>query len=544
MNSVETERALTSLIPAIKRDGAEAALLKYASDRNLAPAQLEHLAQAYNKVLVIAHTKTANERGADVAILDTHDLVAKYTDADTGLHSKVKSASVKTVPGSYRNYTVGDHFGKSASKNMWMEFEKDDKENPDQVNTFAKQASEAPGMDADLAVREAEAMKFDALDRWDRELRKLAHATRNFDDFVAVVQDVRHLSPAACAVVENGLRTKQASMKIAWHGVVPADPRDFFTDRRKIADTVTALEDAWFEASACAQLINEIKSAATEVEENVAEKKSQRKKPRMDEEVGANEFLPDDPRVNMTTAAIDAFMNRHNGPEEGSPLAELHAPSNEDLQGNPDYKHDVQGNVQQNPKGAPVLQDADKHFPSRLTREANMLNLLNTPAHGVGNYSPPPGKDRESDNLAGLGSALGGVTEGIGTSMKNIMTSISDHNAEDRGMGAARGLSSFMAAPREQAVNRLQGSIRTMRERATLQRLMMSDPVISSHNPADVVEAFNTIRSVYPQAAGDINMARQLIRESLGYQGVPVSTVAQLADINKKTQPEKKAPVK
>ena len=71
---------LESLLPEIKRSGdPSGTLLKFAAEENLAPAQLEKMAQQYNTAKTLAYMNKAANRGGSFAIIDTEDLLARYT---------------------------------------------------------------------------------------------------------------------------------------------------------------------------------------------------------------------------------------------------------------------------------------------------------------------------------------------------------------------------------------------------------------------------------------------------------------------------------
>jgi hypothetical protein len=62
------------------------------------------------------------------------------------------------------------------------------------------------------------------------------------------------------------------------------------------------------------------------------------------------------------------------------------------------------------------------------------------------------------------------------------------------------------------------------RSMATLQKLMMTDDIISGKDPEQVIEAFNTIRMASPEVASDPSMVRILLRNALETQGVDIDS--------------------
>jgi hypothetical protein len=84
---------LEELVPEIKRTrDPEATMLKFATDRNLSPAQLEKLAQVYNTAKTINFLEKSANRGDRFHVVDASALVAKYASAapaDAGVKSDV-----------------------------------------------------------------------------------------------------------------------------------------------------------------------------------------------------------------------------------------------------------------------------------------------------------------------------------------------------------------------------------------------------------------------------------------------------------------------
>jgi hypothetical protein len=80
--------------------------------------------------------------------------------------------------------------------------------------------------------------------------------------------------------------------------------------------------------------------------------------------------------------------------------------------------------------------------------------------------------------------------------------------------------------------NKGQHAVDTAAEESTFQttmhRLIVTDPIISEHDPNQVAELANTIRAASPDAARDINFMRFALREALQYDGVPTHTYADI----------------
>jgi len=79
MNHYTAIEVLETLLPTIKEAGApENVLLQYASEHNLAPAQLEKMAQVFNTAKTLTYLDKAANRGGSFSVVDTQDLLKQY----------------------------------------------------------------------------------------------------------------------------------------------------------------------------------------------------------------------------------------------------------------------------------------------------------------------------------------------------------------------------------------------------------------------------------------------------------------------------------
>ena len=68
---------------------------------------------------------------------------------------------------------------------------------------------------------------------------------------------------------------------------------------------------------------------------------------------------------------------------------------------------------------------------------------------------------------------------------------------------------------------------------STLQRLMLSDPVIGEAEPDTVVSLYNTLAKANPEVVSDPNLLRFALREAIQYEAVPLHTYKDLISMNK-----------
>lgn len=104
MQRDEILRKLEEIVPAIQSSNdAEGTLLKFASDLNLSPAQLEAVTQVYNTGRALTFYAKSASRGANFKLVNTEPLIERYTDhcKKAGLQPAAmsKSASTSIVEG-------------------------------------------------------------------------------------------------------------------------------------------------------------------------------------------------------------------------------------------------------------------------------------------------------------------------------------------------------------------------------------------------------------------------------------------------------------
>lgn len=68
---------------------------------------------------------------------------------------------------------------------------------------------------------------------------------------------------------------------------------------------------------------------------------------------------------------------------------------------------------------------------------------------------------------------------------------------------------------------------------ATLQRLLLSDPIIGEADPDTVVSLYNTLAKANPEIAEDANLLRFALREAIQYDAVPLHTYKDLISMGK-----------
>lgn len=108
---------------------------------------------------------------------------------------------------------------------------------------------------------------------------------------------------------------------------------------------------------------------------------------------------------------------------------------------------------------------------------------------------------------------------------------------KDRG----KGMSDFIEAAtglkkKDKQEFEVNEAVDSAKDRATLQQLLMSDPVIAEADPNEVQDLFTTISSLNPTVAKDVNLMGPVIKESLQYGSIPIQMLKDLVSIDAQKQ--------
>ena len=116
MNHQQAIEVLESLLPRMKEEGRpEQVLLKYASDRNLAPAQLEKMAQIYNTAATLTYLEKSEDRGGSFHVIDTPPLLQEYTAYKPLAKAATETPETPETPGTHNPLRFPRAMEKAAS---------------------------------------------------------------------------------------------------------------------------------------------------------------------------------------------------------------------------------------------------------------------------------------------------------------------------------------------------------------------------------------------------------------------------------------------
>jgi hypothetical protein len=500
MHARQIESALKTVIARLKSKEAarsqttmENVLIEYGDENNLAPAQLEKLAQTLNLTLTLSHAKQANPdgRGDTFDIVSTPQLLSRFMDperkpeksaADKGLPEdgwtaklhkarakdfkapanglvdipdkgklptmKVASAQCEELP-SWQGFTVGDHFKDTPrSAPRWATIDKV-MDNPQQTSGWHKEASaalRAPTVNAAVLSEMADT----AWVNMRNGLNKLAALMRhNVGIYPEIIQDIRACNVKGAAVVS--LFDRHLDALVLPRSPVPPDTRDFYRDRHKVAAIVDAILDAHEERQACLAVREDILRAkeagtATETRPDTSVKKKER---RAD------------------------------------------------------------------------IPDPNSYFPDRVVAENTTPQALRDALFSASSLG---------QGVAGAGAS---AAQGLASQTSNVLPT-----ATDQAQRMSDGYATLFGDSHSKQYNRLATKMEAWQQGAVLQRLLMTDEVLSKMDPSQVIGAFQTLRANSPRVARDINVSRTLLREALQHQGVPLQQIKTLRDVEGKTRPD------
>jgi hypothetical protein len=98
MNQGQAIHIVNQLLPEISRTrDPETVLTKYASENNLAPAQLERLGQVFNTAKTISYMEKSASRGGSFSLVDVDLMVGKFMQLDVPVPELEKQASAEKL---------------------------------------------------------------------------------------------------------------------------------------------------------------------------------------------------------------------------------------------------------------------------------------------------------------------------------------------------------------------------------------------------------------------------------------------------------------
>jgi hypothetical protein len=146
------------------------------------------------------------------------------------------------------------------------------------------------------------------------------------------------------------------------------------------------------------------------------------------------------------------------------------------------------------------------------------------------NQNPPPSPKRnKSFNLITVSDSKPNLTEKSQSPSENILDTILDST---EGAGEAISLIG-KAKDKNKKQKYLDDVMANTHAAANIQRLLITDPVISKADPETVISLAASLGAQNPSTISDINILRTVLREALQYEGVPLHTYKDLVGMRK-----------
>ena len=510
MNHQQAIEVLESLLPRMKEEGRpEQVLLKYASDRNLAPAQLEKMAQIYNTAATLTYLEKSEDRGGSFHVIDTPPLLQEYTR-----YTPVEKAASETpeTPGAHNPLRFPRPMEKAASA----------------VDELL--ASLEPEGPSASKLRQLEEWQKQASEREQEMLLEFIDTTgyRINEGAAGILKIARGDNEASREVLEGDIMYLAGPESGAWAVErIWGAPLDL--DMDKVASERDFSEELRtdplrLEALGC---LRDMLEKRAELEVAVKYGESLGKSASFFQE--GDTVLAQD-RNNYGTVVSDRedkafvrFVNNETGAVESKWLPHdiLRLERNA---GDTGKKY--------NPRkgGGGQGSSAESRFDQALNQaRSEVFGGGETPPESAGADEPkddpeihlPPLVARGEPNLKGIDDLTNWINN---KREKTPWTPI----------GQVRGILRDSDKP---SINRSQMKVDESRgetERSlVLARLMQVDPIISEADPEMVQELYNTLQEASPEYVRDPAKLRMALREAVQYESVPLHTLKEIADTRK-----------
>lgn len=526
MNHQAIIEQLSVLAPKLKAaESPEAVLVKYASDRNLSPAQLERIGQVYNIAKTLNFMDKSASRGDSFKVLDTQKMMADFTTFKPTAPKAAKSNAEWDAwfdgPVSKSAAATTDY----TDINSWIDnTEKSSKivEEDGQYVVYSEDGSKRlskPGTkeQALKRLRQVEYFKSHKKASTIPNLLAIAHN----DEYSAAADELSELPKTAAEQIKVELRQESAlRFELETAKQIMDDAAD---EARKIASELlemhrlAPLPFAVMEHDAvyCAEDAAPIKEAS---------------------EFLANFFSSKGwnlERHDFTKGMPKLARDRHNA----LPLFTSAAEKIELYKSASAYVEHLEKEAMQGTERRTAKQDAGTgEFPkeqgterrqrpvapkqSEPISEADLIALLSK------GRSDGKGKSGEGGDVGykDTKDIVGGIA-----SMYNPSSYLNKQTQDYLG--------NILKAPEPSRINKRQKTIDVAVDDVSrvseLQRLLLSDPIIGEADPDTVVSLYNTLAQANPEIVKDKNLLRFALREALQYDAVPLHTYKDLISMGK-----------
>ncbi len=482
MHHQEAISVIRRLGPELTKEAAESVLLRYAEDEDLAPAQLEKLAQAYNMIRQLSHIDASEDRGSSCHQIDTPALLRTYA----GDVSKAAAAPIVE-----RVSPTHDAGSVDLMRELTSELTSPEKaadcgcEYPEGEIEVTHPSVPSPSPEADVRYTPAQLKEA----AWEAKV-----------DFYMIADEV--LKMAACE--GRTLQIAQAEL-----------------DASRVANPVCVSESLnWLAKYAAQQKISReisrhegpIKEAAFNFETPLSRK-----------------------IVELAEAFTLTSLFHKVATDLGIPIGEL--PQSGQVVATPGAKalDDVMSMVEDLPVEEQVETPVEREFADnepQSDRGGDDSGESASEGGGKGGKGGKGGdgsgqKQTAGDKAAGKGHWLAAIISGA-TKPVNVAADTVDAAAT----GARNSLQAVVGKDR---VNKnqvkLDDDIMDIRRSILIRRLAASDPVLKDMPLKDVLETYNAIAESNPEVASNPRRVLLAMREAAAYDGITLDSQKLLGDV-------------
>jgi hypothetical protein len=468
----EAIRVISRLGPELTKQAAEGVLLRYAETEDLAPAQLEKLAQAYNMVRQLSHIDASDDRGSTCHQIDTPALLRSYA-------GETSKAAHVAAPLEAVTHDAG-------SVDLMSELRRE-------MRPVVKAASElsvevthpsvpAPSPEADVRYT-AEQLKEAA---WEAKVDfyliadsiiKMARCEGRTLQIAQAEQDASRLVNAVCVAASlDWLEKYAAQQKISrvlsrHEGPVKAAA---FAITTPLADKIAELAEAF---------------VVTRLFEKLAAEGGKTM-----EEIAAETAAPGVPDPDAGKQTMDdllkEFTDQNPAPKRVEPT-----PFNP-------------------PPESPKAEEA-----------ADTGKGVNVGKGGGSGQGKKKGETETAKGSGGhwLASIISGATKPVSAASDMVGA------AATGAKGAVNAITSKERVNKNQV--KLDGDIGDIRRSILIRRLAASDPVLKDMPLKDVLETYNAIAESNPEAASNPRRVLLAMREAASYEGITLDAQKSLGDV-------------
>lgn len=467
---------LDSLLPEIQKTrDPEGVLLKFAAKENLSAAHLERMAQLYNTAKTLTHMKKSADRGSNFSIIETEDLLARYTEPEAPKGSLNKAASAEPDLDAISSWVDVKHTAVSEHRFPDVEL----MEMSRALDQVSKQASASPiasprdqwkeRCETDRNNATLLQVRDDHLELGYELINKLA--SRIHDEglpFSEVEQDI--FESLGSQDVCDRIADRLTSRGIKFERTKSATRRRLVVDRHSVVTDAAKAVEALDVATTAAVLYKEA-AVASPKREAVS--------------------IPEEFRDNPDAAF---------GYSRGQQAARA---SMKDL------------------VAAPPGVKAPGEEPKRTTKHEPEGKPRKVEFSEEPRERGEQGKGKSSEK--GLFERY--VNWGTDTSTPGALESAVDRTQSWMDLIGGK---DKRQESRDTAHDETQAAV-------VLQRLLLSDPIISAADPKVVTSLSNSIRQANPEASRDINVMKALLREAIQYDSLPSHTYKDLTSVREST---------